>query len=228
MEPRRPPSHVPGLRYGRAAARCLLQHHGSSGGVSHGLFWPLPGDATKGLIQNAKQVIQRTCKRFIANLCSLATVNWLIWTCNSSYCRIVWVNIFLLKRQSWEIIFPLLPWFFFCNQMSSTINDRAWWGFFVCFFRLTIFRLHSIVWVNFGMGPEGTGGRLVGGSENGILTLYNPDIIMSSGADAVVGQSDKHTGPIRALDFNPFQVNLPSYLLYPKWMSVLLSVVHQI
>lgn len=31
---------------------------------------------------------------------------------------------------------------------------------------------------------------------------------MSSGADAVVGQSDKHTGPIRALDFNPFQSNL--------------------
>lgn len=63
------------------------------------------------------------------------------------------------------------------------------------------------------MGADGTGGRLVGGSENGILTLYNPDIIMSSGADAVVGQSDKHTGPIRALDFNPFQVNLPSDLL---------------
>ncbi|TNN03464.1 hypothetical protein fugu_000493 [Takifugu bimaculatus] len=69
-------------------------------------------------------------------------------------------------------------------------------------------RLHSIVWVNFGMGADGTGGRLIGGSENGILTVYNPDIIMSSGADAVVGQSDKHTGPIRALDFNPFQSNL--------------------
>lgn len=49
---------------------------------------------------------------------------------------------------------------------------------------------------------------MVGGSENGILTVYNPDVIMSSGTDAVVGQSDKHTGPIRALDFNPFQVNL--------------------
>eukprot|EP00066_Takifugu_rubripes_P011512 XP_011600778.1 PREDICTED: protein transport protein Sec31B [Takifugu rubripes] len=69
-------------------------------------------------------------------------------------------------------------------------------------------RLHSIVWVNFGMGADGSGGRLIGGSENGILTVYNPDIIMSSGADAVVGQSDKHTGPIRALDFNPFQSNL--------------------
>ncbi|XP_039643401.1 protein transport protein Sec31A isoform X1 [Perca fluviatilis] len=69
-------------------------------------------------------------------------------------------------------------------------------------------RLHSIVWVNFGMGADGTGGRLVGGSENGTLTVYNPEVIMNSGADAVVGQSDKHTGPIRALDFNPFQSNL--------------------
>lgn len=69
-------------------------------------------------------------------------------------------------------------------------------------------RLHSIVWVNFGMGADGTGGRLIGGSENGALTVYNPDAIISSGAEAVVGQSDKHTGPVRALDFNPFQVNV--------------------
>lgn len=78
--------------------------------------------------------------------------------------------------------------------------------------KLTIFfifhRLHSIVWVNFGMGEDGTGGRLVGGSENGTLTVYNPEAIMNSGAETVVGQSDKHTGPIRALDFNPFQVNV--------------------
>uniref|UniRef100_A0A665X4W5 Protein transport protein Sec31A n=1 Tax=Echeneis naucrates TaxID=173247 RepID=A0A665X4W5_ECHNA len=68
--------------------------------------------------------------------------------------------------------------------------------------------LHSIVWVNFGMGADGAGGRLVAGSENGTLTVYNPHEIMSSGAEAVVGQSDKHTGPVRALDFNPFQNNL--------------------
>uniref|UniRef100_A0A665X4Y5 Protein transport protein Sec31A n=1 Tax=Echeneis naucrates TaxID=173247 RepID=A0A665X4Y5_ECHNA len=49
---------------------------------------------------------------------------------------------------------------------------------------------------------------LVAGSENGTLTVYNPHEIMSSGAEAVVGQSDKHTGPVRALDFNPFQNNL--------------------
>lgn len=61
------------------------------------------------------------------------------------------------------------------------------------------------------MGADGTGGRLVGGSENGTLTVYNPDAIINSTGEAVVGQSDKHSGPVRALDFNPFQVN--KYLL---------------
>lgn len=58
------------------------------------------------------------------------------------------------------------------------------------------------------MGADGTGGRLVGGSENGTITVYDPEAIMSSGPEAVVGESEKHTGPIRALDFNPFQVNV--------------------
>uniref|UniRef100_A0A669DZ73 Protein transport protein Sec31A n=1 Tax=Oreochromis niloticus TaxID=8128 RepID=A0A669DZ73_ORENI len=66
----------------------------------------------------------------------------------------------------------------------------------------------SLVWVNFGSGADGTGGRLVGGSENGTLTVYDPEAIMNSIGEAVVGQSDKHTGPVRALDFNPFQSNL--------------------
>nr|XP_057917004.1 protein transport protein Sec31A isoform X2 [Doryrhamphus excisus] len=69
-------------------------------------------------------------------------------------------------------------------------------------------RLHSLVWVNFGMGADGAGGRLVGGSENGTLTVYDPESIVGSGAEAVVGQCDKHAGPVRALDFNPFQSNL--------------------
>ncbi|XP_061612011.1 protein transport protein Sec31A isoform X2 [Phyllopteryx taeniolatus] len=69
-------------------------------------------------------------------------------------------------------------------------------------------RLHSLVWVNFGMGEDVTGGRLVAGSENGALTVYNPEAIVNTDAEAVVGQCDKHTGPVRALDFNPFQSNL--------------------
>ncbi|XP_056153738.1 protein transport protein Sec31A isoform X2 [Lampris incognitus] len=69
-------------------------------------------------------------------------------------------------------------------------------------------RLHSIIWVNFGMGADGSGGRLIGGSENGTLTVYSPEAIITDGTDSVIGQSEKHTGPVRALDSNPFQSNL--------------------
>ncbi|MFT7807196.1 protein transport protein Sec31B-like isoform X1 [Arapaima gigas] len=69
-------------------------------------------------------------------------------------------------------------------------------------------RFHSLIWVNFGIGVDGSSGRLVGGSENGTLTVYSPEEILKSGEGAIVGQSGKHTGPVRALDFNPFQSNL--------------------
>ncbi|XP_071250675.1 protein transport protein Sec31A-like isoform X3 [Salvelinus alpinus] len=69
-------------------------------------------------------------------------------------------------------------------------------------------RLHSLVWVNFGAGEDGLGGRLIGGSDNGTVTVYSPEAIVTSGEEAIIGQSDKHTGPVRALDFNPFQSNL--------------------
>lgn len=88
------------------------------------------------------------------------------------------------------------------------------------------------------MGADGTGGRLVGGSENGTLTVYNPEDIMNSGAEAVVGQSDKHTGPVRALDFNPFQVNVcSSDLLCPRekdfsflllWFTILIFLIYSL
>uniref|UniRef100_A0AAR2L418 Protein transport protein Sec31A n=1 Tax=Pygocentrus nattereri TaxID=42514 RepID=A0AAR2L418_PYGNA len=69
-------------------------------------------------------------------------------------------------------------------------------------------RFHSLIWVTFDMGVDGSSGRLIGGGENGTLTVYSPDAILSSADDAVIGQSSKHTGPVRALDYNPFQSNL--------------------
>ncbi|CAL1599669.1 unnamed protein product [Knipowitschia caucasica] len=69
-------------------------------------------------------------------------------------------------------------------------------------------RLHSLVWVNYGMAADGSGGRLVAGAENGTVTVYKPEAIITSDPEAEVGVSDKHTGPVRALDFNPFQNNL--------------------
>ncbi|XP_051958647.1 protein transport protein Sec31A-like [Xyrauchen texanus] len=69
-------------------------------------------------------------------------------------------------------------------------------------------RFHSLIWVAFEMDIEGSSGRLIGGSENGTVTVFSPDTILAAGEDAIIGQSNKHTGPVRALDYNRFQNNL--------------------
>ncbi|KAK6487527.1 protein transport protein Sec31A-like isoform X3 [Huso huso] len=69
-------------------------------------------------------------------------------------------------------------------------------------------RFHSLIWVNFGAVTAGSSGVLVGGGDNGAVTLYNPIQILASEKEAIVGQCEKHTGPVRTLDFNPFKSNL--------------------
>ena len=76
-------------------------------------------------------------------------------------------------------------------------------------------RFHSLIWGNFGLGTDGSAGRLVGGGENGTITVYNPDVILASGEDVIVGQATKHTGPVRALDYNPFQVSTNTGRCWP-------------
>lgn len=67
-------------------------------------------------------------------------------------------------------------------------------------------RFYKLIWGSFGNGlPEGSG-IIAGGGDNGLLTLYNVTHILSSGKEPVIAQRQKHTGPVRALDFNPFQV----------------------
>ncbi|MGH0117299.1 UNVERIFIED_CONTAM: hypothetical protein FKN15_013822 [Acipenser sinensis] len=69
-------------------------------------------------------------------------------------------------------------------------------------------RFHSLIWVNFGAVIAGSSGVLVGGGDNGAVTLYDPIQILASEKEAIVGQCEKHTGPVRTLDFNPFKSNL--------------------
>ncbi|XP_043911547.1 protein transport protein Sec31B [Protopterus annectens] len=69
-------------------------------------------------------------------------------------------------------------------------------------------RFHKLIWGSFGTGTVTTPGIIVGGGDNGILTLYDAAQILSSGKDPVLGHSEKHSGPVRALDFNCFQNNL--------------------
>ncbi|XP_075072706.1 protein transport protein Sec31B [Mixophyes fleayi] len=69
-------------------------------------------------------------------------------------------------------------------------------------------RFHKIIWGSFEGGLAGTSGVIVGGGDNGEITLYSASQILESGKEPVITKNDKHTGPVRALDLNPFQNNL--------------------
>ncbi|XP_007530356.1 protein transport protein Sec31B [Erinaceus europaeus] len=69
-------------------------------------------------------------------------------------------------------------------------------------------RFHKLIWGSFGSGLLEGSGVIAGGGDNGMLTLYNAAHILSSGKEPVIAQRQKHTGAVRALDFNPFQGNL--------------------
>ncbi|XP_010331483.3 protein transport protein Sec31B isoform X2 [Saimiri boliviensis] len=69
-------------------------------------------------------------------------------------------------------------------------------------------RFHKLIWGSFGSGLLEGSGVIAGGGDNGILILYNATHILSSGKEPVIAQKQKHTGAVRALDFNPFQGNL--------------------
>ncbi|XP_031590204.1 protein transport protein Sec31A isoform X6 [Oreochromis aureus] len=70
-------------------------------------------------------------------------------------------------------------------------------------------RYHKLVWGPYGMDSQGhPSGVLIAGGENGNVILYDPAKIMSGESDVIIAESDRHTGPVRALDVNPFQTNL--------------------
>lgn len=65
---------------------------------------------------------------------------------------------------------------------------------------------HKLIWGSFGNGLLEGSGVIAGGGDDGMLTLYSVTHILSSGKEPVITQIQKHTGAVRALDFNPFQV----------------------
>ncbi|XP_042642192.1 protein transport protein Sec31B isoform X2 [Tyto alba] len=69
-------------------------------------------------------------------------------------------------------------------------------------------RFHKLIWGNFGNGSPESSGVIIGGGDNGVLTMYSVHCILASKSEPVIGQTEKHSGPVRALDFNPFQSNL--------------------
>ena len=70
-------------------------------------------------------------------------------------------------------------------------------------------RFHKVVWGTSGMA-EGTtpAGLIVGGADRGMISMYDANKLIKGEENALVFSKDKHTGPVSALDFNPFQSNL--------------------
>ncbi|XP_072514147.1 protein transport protein Sec31A isoform X9 [Salminus brasiliensis] len=70
-------------------------------------------------------------------------------------------------------------------------------------------RYHKLVWGAQGTDEHGLpSGVLIAGGETGNIILYDPSKIIAGDSEVVIAQSDKHTGPVRALDVNLFQSNL--------------------
>ncbi|XP_021915542.1 protein transport protein Sec31A isoform X3 [Zootermopsis nevadensis] len=69
------------------------------------------------------------------------------------------------------------------------------------------YRFHKIAWGCYGFGKEYGNGIIVGGCDGGCIQVYNAAKVLA-GEEGLVARRDKHTGPVRALDFNPYQANL--------------------
>nr|XP_055065154.1 protein transport protein Sec31A isoform X8 [Misgurnus anguillicaudatus] len=70
-------------------------------------------------------------------------------------------------------------------------------------------RYHKLVWGPHGIESEGLpSGVLIAGGENGNIILYDASKIIAGDSEVIIAQSEKHTGPVRALNVNSFQTNL--------------------
>ncbi|KAG8042554.1 hypothetical protein G9C98_005188 [Cotesia typhae] len=66
-------------------------------------------------------------------------------------------------------------------------------------------RFHKIIWGAHGTNPAGV---IVGGCDYGSIKIYSASKMLSREPDSLLCNPDRHTGPVRALDFNLFQSNL--------------------
>ncbi|XDV53757.1 hypothetical protein PO909_022183 [Leuciscus waleckii] len=70
-------------------------------------------------------------------------------------------------------------------------------------------RYHKLVWGPQGIEDQGfPSGVLIAGGENGNIILYDASKVIAGDSDVIISQSEKHSGPVRALDVNSFQPNL--------------------
>nr|CAD7198533.1 unnamed protein product [Timema douglasi] len=69
------------------------------------------------------------------------------------------------------------------------------------------FRFHKLAWGSYGFGGEHGNGIIVGGCDGGRVQIYSAAKVLAK-EEGIIARQDKHTGPVRALDFNHYQSNL--------------------
>ncbi|KAL8788090.1 MAG: hypothetical protein Q9213_001848 [Squamulea squamosa] len=67
-------------------------------------------------------------------------------------------------------------------------------------------RFHDIAWAH--PGNEHPQGLLAGALENGSLDLWSAEKLLNGKGDAFLSRTSEHSGPIKALQFNPFRHEL--------------------
>lgn len=66
-------------------------------------------------------------------------------------------------------------------------------------------RFHKLIWGSYDKSSEH--GTIVGGCDGGLIEIYNVSKLLNN-ERGLVAHPSKHSGPVNALDFNPFQSNL--------------------
>ncbi|XP_067672888.1 protein transport protein Sec31A-like isoform X1 [Haliotis asinina] len=70
-------------------------------------------------------------------------------------------------------------------------------------------RFHKVLWGSYGMnGSSTSAGVIVAGTDNGLVQAFDAAALLQGNQDCQLFEQSKHTGAVKALDFNPFQQNL--------------------
>ncbi|XP_060599891.1 protein transport protein Sec31A-like [Ruditapes philippinarum] len=69
-------------------------------------------------------------------------------------------------------------------------------------------RFHKVAWGCYGVSEDLSNGVIVGGGDSGGILAYDASKFLDGDQDCLMFKKDKHTGAVKALDFNPFQNNL--------------------
>ncbi|CAB0038171.1 unnamed protein product [Trichogramma brassicae] len=66
-------------------------------------------------------------------------------------------------------------------------------------------RFHKIVWGAYGNDPAGI---IVGGCDQGKIKIYSAAKVLAKDSNSLLSSPERHKGPVKAMDLNPFQSNL--------------------